>query len=94
MTLERIGDHFYTVTRGGCVVDRVPIGVIAETCAFAALRYGLDGELHERTLQDLINEEWTGSRLPEKDLAAIRPKYKKVLKRAIAALQVHVEEVE
>ena len=93
MTLERIGDHFFTVTRGGRVVDRVPIGVIAETCAFAALRYGLDGELHDRTLLDLINEEWCGSRLPEKDLATIRQKYKKVLKRAITTLQAHVEEV-
>lgn len=93
MTLERIGDNFYTVTRGGRVVDRVPVGVIAETCAFAALKYGLDDELHDRTLHDLINEEWCGSRLPEKDLAAIRPKYKKVLKRAISAFQAHVEEV-
>lgn len=94
MTLERIGDHFYTVVGGNRVIDRVPIGVIAETCLYAALRHGMDGVLDGATINDLICDEWPGTRLYDKDIAVIIPKYKRVLKQAIAVLQFHVEEVE
>ncbi|WP_333787527.1 hypothetical protein [Methanomethylovorans sp.] len=92
MSLERIGKSFYSVA-GECVVDRVPVGTIAEMCIYAALRQCLDGELESGNINDLIQDEWPGSRLPDKDLAAIRPAYKRTLKKVIAALQALEAEV-
>mgnify|MGYP000922323043 CR=1 FL=1 len=93
MTLERIGDHFYTVA-GNRVIDRVRINVIAEMCLYTALRQGLDNVLTGSTINDLVQDEWPGSRLSSEDIAVIMPKYKKVLKRAISTLEAHVNEVE
>lgn len=92
MSLERIGNNFYTVA-GDQVIDRVHVADIAEYCVFAALRQGLNGDLHSHDLNDLISTEWGNTRLRDKDLEAIRPTFQKMVKRAIKSLEAAREVV-